>query len=109
MPFSYIGYYPKNMDVKSYSIIISYFRSKIRTMLIGLYRHYKGGLYLVTSIARHTEAFESLVIYHSISDHTFKAWARPLDMFTGMVEHNGKSVKRFTFLSNPSKRAPSCK
>lgn len=32
-------------------------------MRLGIYRHYKGGLYLVLGIARQTETDEELVIY----------------------------------------------
>ena len=51
------------------------------------YRHYKGGLYEVISLARHTETEESLVIYKSI--HFGSVHARPLTMWFDIIEVNG--------------------
>jgi len=52
----------------------------------GLYRHYKGGLYEVLHLARHSETEEQLVVYRSLSEGG--VWVRPAVMF---VEHvNGK-------------------
>jgi hypothetical protein len=46
----------------------------------GVYKHYKGDLYLVEDIAVHSETGEKLVIYRSLyADNTL--WARPYDMF----------------------------
>lgn len=59
------------------------------------YRHFKGGLYLVTGIARHTESMEMLVIYEDVENYG-KKWARPIEMFCEMV--NG--VPRFTEVDN---------
>lgn len=57
----------------------------------GLYRHFKGGMYRVTGFARHTETMEMLVIYEDV-EHYGKKWARPIEMFCGMVG----DVPRFT-------------
>jgi hypothetical protein len=63
----------------------------------GIYRHYKtGDLYRVEMIARHTETEERLVIYKG---NAFGRWARPLEMFTEIVEHEGKQVPRFERVS----------
>jgi len=62
----------------------------------GLYQHFKGAFYRVVGSARHTETNEVLVIYHDLGDST-KLYARPLTMFTEMVEHNGVKVPRFEF------------
>lgn len=40
------------------------------------YRHYKGGLYYVVALAKHTERDETLVIYRHVSGSMH---ARPLD------------------------------
>lgn len=50
-----------------------------------IYRHFKGNLYLVESIAMHTESNDLLVIYSSIKDGT--RYARPIDMFISEVDH----------------------
>lgn len=47
------------------------------------YRHYKGGMYEVVSLAMHSETLEELVIYKSKKDGTM--WARPKSLFAGMV------------------------
>ena len=59
------------------------------------YRHFKGGLYMVTGIARHTESMEMLVIYENV-EYCGKNWARPIEMFCDMVD----GVPRFTEVDN---------
>lgn len=61
----------------------------------GFYRHFKGDLYLVTGIARHTESMEMLVIYEDVENYE-KKWARPIEMFCEMVD----GVPRFTEVEN---------
>lgn len=50
------------------------------------YRHFKGGVYLVTDIAVHSESDDLMVIYKSF-DNTAYVWARPLEMFLSEVDH----------------------
>ena len=57
------------------------------------YKHFKGSEYTVIAVARHSETLEKLVIYKS--DKTGDVWARPYDMFTDIVEYDGKLVNRF--------------
>ena len=70
-------------------------------MKLGLYRHYKGDLYEVIGIAKHTETLEDMVIYkyvsgtHSPSDHY---WVRPKSMFEETVQKDGFSMPRFEFI-----------
>jgi hypothetical protein len=54
---------------------------------LGIYKHYKGGLYRVLHIAKHTETNESLVIYRRISPVVVdgKVWARPERMFEEII------------------------
>ena len=48
----------------------------------GIYRHYKGGLYRVTGIVKHTETEEVLVTYRAVMySHDLTTWARPIGMF----------------------------
>lgn len=47
------------------------------------YKHFKGTIYEVIAIAKHTETLEDLVIYK----HDDKIWARPYDMFNSEVDH----------------------
>ncbi len=57
----------------------------------GLYRHYKGNMYRVLQLAKHTETLEPLVVYVNVNDETH-VWARPLSMWFDRV---GDSL-RFT-------------
>lgn len=63
----------------------------------GLYRHYKGPLYKVLDIARHSETEEELVVYQALYGDK-STWVRPLAMFTETVEAGGVSVPRFAYL-----------
>ena len=69
-------------------------------MKSGIYKHSKTGhLYKVHFIAKHSETLEDMVIYEAMYDNDkSKFWARPLSMFEGDVELNGKKVPRFEFI-----------
>ena len=59
----------------------------IKDDMVGyLYRHFKGGLYIVTDIAVHSETEEPMVIYRSWHDPLL-VWCRPLSMFLSEVDH----------------------
>jgi hypothetical protein len=65
----------------------------------GRYRHYKGNLYEVVGVARHSETLEELVVYRALYDHprwgTSSLWVRPRAMFVEEVELEGRKVPRF--------------
>lgn len=71
---------------------------KLKNVKKGRYRHFKGTEYEVLGISTHSETGEKLVVYMSV-DGKETLWARPYDMFIDVVEHNGKTVNRFTPLS----------
>ncbi|MGI3778977.1 MAG: DUF1653 domain-containing protein [Janthinobacterium lividum] len=50
----------------------------------GRYRHYRGGLYTLLCVARHSETEEWLVTY--TSDQTGDHWVRPLAMWCETVD-----------------------
>ena len=64
----------------------------------GRYRHYKGKDYQVICLARHSETKEPLVVYRTLYGD-FDLWVRPLAMFNEVVEVDGESHPRFTFIS----------
>jgi len=66
-----------------------------------LYRHFKGGEYELLSVARHSETEELLAVYRSVEDRE-TIWVRPLEMFTGMVDHADTKVPRFEPVSGSS-------
>lgn len=66
---------------------------------IGKYRHYKGGLYRVLGVVKHSESLEDLVLYEALYDNPrSKLWVRPLKMFVEKVEDSGKMLPRFKYL-----------
>ena len=47
------------------------------------YRHFKGTVYTVVALARHTETDEEMVVY---KDEQGNTWARPKEMFSSLVD-----------------------
>jgi len=60
----------------------------------GRYRHYKGNLYDVIGVARHSETEEELVVYTALYGER-GLWVRPLAMFLESVSIDGQTVARF--------------
>ncbi len=63
----------------------------------GLYQHYKGNLYRVLGISRHSETLEELVVYQALYGD-YGLWVRPRSMFSEDISFEGKIVPRFKFL-----------
>lgn len=61
-----------------------------------IYKHYKGSLYKIICIAKHSETQEDMIIYRS--EKTGDVWARPYSMWNETVDKNG--TLRFTLLEN---------
>ena len=68
----------------------------------GKYKHYKGKLYEVLGVARHSETLEELVVYQGMYDSEEfgknPIWVRPKKMFLESVTIDGKEVPRFEFV-----------
>lgn len=74
-------------------------QSKLATSLVelGVYRHYKGGLYTVFSTSIDEATLQPLVHYYSQAKHT--RWTRTLENFRETVSDGKHQVPRFEFLS----------
>ena len=64
----------------------------------GIYKHYKNKKYKVVCEATHSETEEKLVVYQCLYGD-FSMWVRPKEMFTEIVEVDGKKIPRFEFVS----------
>ena len=58
----------------------------------GIYKHYKGDLYIVEDIAYNSENKEKLVIYRALYGDNI-LWARPYNMFFDEVNQNGQKYR----------------
>lgn len=72
----------------------------------GIYKHFKGGLYLVEDIALNSETKEEVVVYRALYGDC-KLWIRPKDMFLSEVDRekypNVKARYRFELQTIDSK------
>jgi len=65
---------------------------------LGKYQHFKGNFYHVMHIAKHSETEEYMVVYQPLYGENPEIWVRPLAMFDELIEREGKTFKRFTFV-----------
>ena len=71
----------------------------------GLYQHYKGNLYHVIGICRHSESLEEMVVYRGLYAD-YGLWVRPKILFEETVEHAGNIIPRFKFIKLFDYEAP---
>lgn len=68
----------------------------------GIYKHYKGDLYLVEDIIYNSETLEKMVAYRALYGD-LRLWCRPYDNFFDEVNKNGQKY-RFEFQEMESSR-----
>lgn len=63
----------------------------------GVYRHFKGNLYRLITVARHSETLEEMVVYQALyGEGGF--WVRPAAMWDEIVEKENYTGPRFTWV-----------
>ena len=67
---------------------------KIQATPLGLYRHYKGGMYEVIGTARHSESLQAMTVYRALYGEG-GLWVRPAAMFLEQVNIDGVVQQRF--------------
>lgn len=71
------------------------------TIKPGTYQHYKGGMYKVHYLVRHSETLEWMVLYETLYENELgKFWIRPYKMFIENIEVDGKILPRFKFIKD---------
>lgn len=57
-----------------------------RFKIHGVYKHFKGNLYLLEDVIYDSETEEKMVAYRALYGD-YKLWCRPYDMFFSEVDH----------------------
>jgi len=63
----------------------------------GVYRHFKGNLYELIGLARHSETLEPMVVYKALYGEG-GLWVRPAAMWTETVDRADYHGPRFSFV-----------
>ncbi len=63
----------------------------------GVYRHCKGKLYRLITLARHSETEEWMVVYQALYGER-GIWVRPASMWNELVTINGMEQRRFLYV-----------
>ncbi len=74
----------------------------MKEIKLGKYKHYKGNLYEVIGVARHSETLEEMVVYRALYDSSDfgenALWVRPKKMFLENVIMEGEKIPRFQYI-----------
>ncbi len=71
--------------------------SAAETLRPGRYRHFKGKEYELLFVATHSETREPMVVYRALYGER-GVWVRPAAMWSEMIERDGRTVRRFTYI-----------
>lgn len=58
----------------------------------GIYKHYKGDLYIVEDIAYNSETEEKMIVYRALYGDN-QLWVRPYEMFFDEVNKNNQKYR----------------
>ena len=75
----------------------------MRTIPLGVYRHYKGNHYEIFGFAKHSETLEDMVMYKALYGEG-GTWVRPLSMLENLIDVDGKTVKRFEYIGESERQ-----
>ena len=73
--------------------------SAAETLRPGRYRHFKGKEYELHFVATHSETLEPMVVYRALYGER-GVWVRPAAMWSEMIERDGRTVRRFTYIGD---------
>ena len=62
------------------------------------YKHFKGNIYKVLYIAKHSETLEDYVVYQAMYGE-YGIWVRPKAMFEETITRDGQTFRRFSPIS----------
>ena len=63
------------------------------------YRHFKGNVYRVLHIAKHSETLEDIVVYQAMYGER-GIWVRPKAMFEEEIKRDRRTFRRFEPISD---------
>lgn len=62
------------------------------------FRHFKGNIYKVLHVAKHSETLEDFIVYQAMYGE-YGIWVRPKAMFEETITRNGQTFRRFSPIS----------
>lgn len=62
------------------------------------YKHFKGNIYKVLHVAKHSETLEDFIVYQAMYGE-YGIWVRPKAMFEETITRNGQTFRRFSPIS----------
>ena len=68
------------------------------------YKHFKGNIYRVLHIAKHSETLEDMIVYQAMYGER-GIWVRPKTMFEETIERDSKVIRRFEEITDEEAEA----